>query len=166
MQNQSLYEFNRTVLAPGLRALEALGGPALSNAAFRILLAIARQEGGPHLSRYQVLTGGGKGPARGAWQFERAGGVHGVMYHPVSTHLARDLCTAHGLAWNERVIHPALEHDDALAAGFARLLLLTDPHAIPTEEAAAWQCYLRLWRPGKPHPNQWAANWREACQAC
>ena len=46
----------------------------------------------------------------------------------------------------------AIEGHDRLATAFARLLLWTDPHPIPTEERAAWDCYLRLWQPGKPCP--------------
>lgn len=56
----------------------------------------------------------------------------------------------------------AIEGHDRLATAFARLLLWTDPHPIPTEERAAWDCYLRLWRPGKPRPAEWPALWRLA----
>lgn len=47
-------------------------------------------------------------------------------------------------------VHPALEVDDVLAAGFARLLLWTDPHRLPAvgDVEGAWQLYLRTWRPG------------------
>ncbi|EHL97190.1 hypothetical protein HMPREF9946_04398 [Acetobacteraceae bacterium AT-5844] len=38
-----------------------------------------------------------------------------------------------------------------MAYGLARLLLLTDPYAVPETESGAWTCYMnRLWRPGAP----------------
>jgi hypothetical protein len=46
------------------------------------------------------------------------------------------------------------------------LLLWTDPQPMPTSQDAGWQCYLRNWRPGKPHPDQWPRNWASAEAAC
>ena len=47
-------------------------------------------------------------------------------------------------------VYSALHRDDILAAAFARLLLWTNPNALPAigQEEAAWQLYLREWRPG------------------
>ncbi|MCY1303002.1 hypothetical protein D9M70_526890 [compost metagenome] len=47
----------------------------------------------------------------------------------------------------------ALEHDDVLAAGFARLLLWSDPKPLPLagDEQGAFDLYLRTWRPGAYH---------------
>ena len=47
-------------------------------------------------------------------------------------------------------VYNALEHDDVLAMGFGRLLLWTDPKALPglNDVDGAWQLYLRTWRPG------------------
>ena len=157
--SQTPTQFHDTVISPGLDILRLLGGPSNTPAARRVLLAIARQEGGPQFARRQV-----DGPARGAWQFERGGGVHGVMYHPASTHLARDLVKHYGVIWDERMIHPALEHIDGLACGFARLLLWTDPMPFPVDAGAGWQAYLRSWRPGRPHPAAWPENWRIASE--
>ena len=55
-----------------------------------------------------------------------------------------------------------LEGHDLLAAPFARLLLWTDPHPLPSSEATAWGQYQAIWRPGKPHPRRWGACWRVA----
>ncbi|HYZ32740.1 MAG TPA: hypothetical protein VE684_10730 [Crenalkalicoccus sp.] len=56
---------------------------------------------------------------------------------------------------------------DELACDFARLLLLTDPQALPSpmpgEEETAWQCYKRNWRPRKPRREAWGPFWRLAC---
>jgi hypothetical protein len=64
-------------------------------------------------------------------------------------------------------IYSELERDDVLAAGFARLLLFSDPRPLPdvSQQYEAWDLYLRTWRPGKPHPHTWpelhtqAARW-------
>lgn len=68
------------------------------------------------------------------------------------------------LAWAVSLVHAALEHDDVLAAAFARLLLWTDPFRLPTKSDAAggWDLYLRTWRPGKPHPARWPARYAAA----
>ena len=51
--------------------------------AVHLLLAIGLQESGL-CERCQIIDGGGKGPARGLWQFERGGGVVGVLTHPLT----------------------------------------------------------------------------------
>lgn len=62
-----------------------------------------------------------------------------------------------------------MEYDDTLACIFARLLLWTDARALPAADAAsqqtAWNYYNRNWRPGKPHPAAWPANWKAALVA-
>jgi hypothetical protein len=121
-----------------------------------LLLAIALQESKAR-HRRQILIDGSPGPARGFWQFERAGGVVGVMTHP-ATH---DHCSAvlNVLCYpiDPMTTYVALEHNDVLAACFARLLLWTDPSRLPLVGQAeeSWAYYLRNWRPGKPHPETW-----------
>lgn len=114
-----------------------------------MLLAIGLQES-RFEHRAQILNGGGKGPARGFWQFERGGGVKGVLEHRASAKLAEQVCKARGIVADRSTVWEALERDDILACAFARLLLITDPSALPSEEDAesAWRYYLRNWRPG------------------
>lgn len=144
----------------------ALLPPALTSDNARVMmLAIGLQES-ELIHRYQVLSGGGRGPARGLAQFEDGGGVKGVMTHASSRDLARELCEARGTAWDRRTIWQRLEFDDVLAMGFARLLLLTDPAPLPGPDAhpdISWAYYERNWRPGKPHPRKWPGNWQAAC---
>ncbi len=123
-----------------------------------LLLAIGLQE-----SRMQYRRQIG-GPARGLWQFEQGGGVKGVLLHPTSAAKARTLCEHREVQPVAAAVYGRLEHDDVLAAGFARLLLLTDPLALPApgQEQTAWSYYLRNWRPGKPHPQTWPALYRQA----
>lgn len=126
------------------------------------VLAVQRQED-PQQRRAQVLDGGRKGPARGLWQFEQGGGVKGVLEHRATAQLARQVCVARGVEARPGAVWAALETDDVLAAAFARLLIYTDPFSLPTTQAAAWTMYAdRLWRPGKPHPEKWPANWTMA----
>lgn len=156
----------RDIIRPGLAHLHSLGGPAPTRDAERFLLAVSLQED-PAARRYQVLDGGRKGAASGLWQFEAGGGVRGVLHHPASKKLAARLCVTRGVcgACPDRV-WSALERDDVLATGFARLLLLTDQHPIPTAIRAAWECYAdRLWRPGKPHIETWPESWSAAYEA-
>src|SRR5699024_5570463 len=71
------------------------------------------------------------GPAHGLWQFERGGGVRGVLnYHTTRAH-ARSLCAKRHVSPTSLAVYEALPHDDVLAAGFARLYLWTDPRALP-----------------------------------
>jgi hypothetical protein len=135
-----------------------------------MLIAIGRQES-RFRHRDQVVAGkkpGDIGPATGFWQFERGGGVKGVMAHPASRGPAKLLALEAGLAFEADAIWRSLAgpEDDELACAFARLLLFTDPAPLPKpdqgQEEAAWQCYLRNWRPGKPHRKTWGAFWAEA----
>lgn len=139
-------------------------------AAYALLYAIGMQES-RFKHRDQVVPGkapGQVGPATGFWQFERGGGVAGVMQHHLSADIARKAVEAAGVPWEPGAVWNALAHPeyDRLAATFARLLLFTDarplPPATPEAEEEAWQYYLRNWRPGKPHRATWGEFWRKA----
>lgn len=117
-----------------------------------MMVAIGYQE-----SKFKVRRQYGNGPATGFWQFEQGGGVKGVCSHSASTELARQIVHARGCEFSPRAVWAQLETDDILAAVFARLLLLTDPKALPEVDAEgpAWAYYLRNWRPGRPRPEDW-----------
>lgn len=157
----TLHDFKLAFLLPGLERLAGLGGPRVTDDATRLLLAIALQESQARF-RYQFTNDGDPGPARGYWQFERGGGVHGVMQHKASRAHAIALCNAQQVQFNSHDIWRAIEGNDIVAAGFARLLLWTDPKPLPRDEDGAWACYLRCWRPGKPHPKAWPNYWAAA----
>lgn len=108
-----------------------------------------------------------RGPARGFWQFELGGGVRGVMAHPASRARAVQACQAAGIPATYDAAYAQLEHDDLLAARFARLLLLTDPQPLPKlgDEQGAWDYYIRNWRPGKPHRHTWGRLYAQALEA-
>lgn len=123
------------------------------------VLAIGLQE-----SRFQFRRQMGNGPAMSFWQMERGGGVRGVLSHATSKARAVTLCAERRVNPDEMSVWLALENDDVLAAGFARLLLLTDPRALPdvSDVVGAWNCYERNWRPGKPKIATWAGNHKQA----
>lgn len=132
-----------------------------SQAATVMLLATGLQE-----SRFQHRRQIG-GPARGYWQFERDGGVAGVLRHPASRVHAVRLCDDRGVQAVPEQVYQRLEFDDVLAAAFARLLLFTDPAPLPKlgECGKAWDYYLRTWRPGKPHRKTWDTLYAQSLEA-
>jgi hypothetical protein len=156
------------------KIIDTAVGPALALLPARMdtpgarvmLLAIGLQE-----SRFTHRQQIG-GPARGFWQFEKGtrasrGGVWGVFLHAASKGHLAPLCKARSVACDPDAIYPALEYDDVLAAGVARLLLWTDPKALPAigDADAGWALYLRTWRPGRPHPKTWPALYAQAMAA-
>lgn len=123
--------------------------------------AIAAQESG-----LKARAQAGGGPARGLWQFERGGGVTGVLTHPATKDLAASVCQQIGVEPEPQEVWVTLQTSDILAAVFARLLLWTDAGSMPTigSTQAGWDLYKRVWRPGKPRPADWPANY-DAAQA-
>jgi len=147
-------------------ALETIIRPALAELPTKMqgdraevmLLSIGLQES-RFIYRKQIA-----GPARGFWQFERAG-VQGVLSHPASDKIALELCAEYA-AKSAESVHILLESKDVLACQFARLLLFTDPRPLPAlgEVMDAWQYYIRNWRPGKPHRKSWGDCYAQAVQ--
>ena len=133
-----------------------------SREAIVVLTAIALEESALTYRRQQG------GPARGLWQFERPT-MQAVLRHPRVLALP-DL---------DRALEPVglvprmagakiaarIEQDDAAACILARLLLWTDPQPLVLDQEAAWETYLRVWRPGKPGPDRWPACWKLANEA-
>jgi hypothetical protein len=155
--------FLRDVIDEGLDTMEAFGGPPRTQSVRCFLLCIAMQESGPQLeARYQNSPSTTPGPARGWYQFEQGGGVTGVLNHASSRALAIKSCSFLNVLTEPAAVWRALEGHDVLATIFARLLIYTDPAPIPGTEDAAWDYYLRTWRPGKPHRDAWHTNWQFA----
>lgn len=132
-----------------------------STAANVLLLAIGLQE-----SRFEHRQQVG-GPARSFWQFEKGGGVAGVLTHPASAKHAHAVCILRGIAPTRESVYAAMLEDDLLGCAFARLLLYTDAAELPApgDARAGWDYYLRNWRPGKPHPDTWGRLYRQAMEA-
>ncbi|MDZ4252688.1 MAG: hypothetical protein U1A72_08980 [Sulfuritalea sp.] len=131
-----------------------------SNAALAMCVAIAMQE-----SRIQHRRQIG-GPAHGYWQFEQGGGVRGVLTHPKSQPGIRTVLEAldYDPASDPAACYAAIEHNDILAAAFARLLLYTLPDTLPARNApgVGWTQYQNAWRPGRPHRETFDAFFEQA----
>lgn len=154
----------RDMIEPAFRELPAR---MASDEARVMLLAIGLQESRfVHRVQMPLRPGMPPGPARGFWQFERGGGVAGVLTHPASRDVAAAVIDKRGIPNESRAVWTALAEDDVLAAIFARLLLFTDPAPLPAIGRAeqAWACYNRNWRPGKPHPQTWPALYDSATE--
>lgn len=138
----TISQIRRSAIEPALLLLPA---KMSSPQAECMLLAIGLQES--RLIHQRQI----KGPARGLWQFEQGGGTAGVLRHPLTAKLARDVCAARGVEPTPAAVQIALAGtDDVLDAAFARLLLWSDPGKLPGKDdtEGAWQLYLRTWRPG------------------
>jgi len=155
----TLEEVTSDALVP---AFAILPMPMDSPTARLMLLAIGLQE-----SEFLVRRQYGNGPARGFWQCEKGGGVKGVVTNKVTAAHCRNLSLARNVPFDVDHIYNALEFDDVLAAGVARLILFADPRPLPPmdDPVLTWACYLRNWRPGKPRPDEWPENHRKALGA-
>lgn len=145
---------SRYLVAHVLPTVSALLPPRMSTPkAWALVMAIGRQES--RLKHRRQLP---NGPARGWWQFE-TGGITGVLGHGESRDTARGIAETLGYTPSIAGLHLAVEHNDVLAMAFARLLLWTDGRKLPglDESDLGWRIYVATWRPGKPHPETWAA---------
>jgi hypothetical protein len=135
------------VIVPALALLD----PRMDSPEARLmLLAVGGQESG-WMERQQI-----GGPAQGLWQFER-NGVLGVMNASATGSYAYNVCQKLGVTWGSTSILGQLAQDDELACVFARLLLWSDPRALPEvgDMMGAFNYYERTWRPGKPSYTRW-----------
>lgn len=125
-----------------------------------LVIAIALQESGLQ-HREQI-----GGPARGYTQFEKGGGIKGVLTHPVSRPFADRVCRALDIPASADDVYEAITFNDVLCAAFSRLLLRTSPLDLPIigDVMSGWRIYVSCWRPGKPHPQTWAAHVQTAWQ--
>ena len=123
-----------------------------------MLIAIGLQE-----SRFEYRFQVG-GPAHGFWQFEYGGAWLGLVRHPATKVIARQLLL--DMAYGEPDIgdYKGIAHNDILSCCLARLLLYTLPAPLPQRDDVdeGWRQYIEGWRPGKPHPETWAGFYAQA----
>lgn len=149
--------FLELALAPALRLLPVnMGSPS----AAAMVLAICLQES-RLINRRQI-----GGPARGYPQFERSGGVRGVLTHAASKSAAAWVCRTLDYPADADAVYVAIEHNDVLACAFARLLLWTLPRSLPGSDDPdeGWNQYIAAWRPGQPHRPSWNELFEQAWQ--
>lgn len=150
--------FYAAVVKPALVLLAELPEIKLpaSDKAAALITAIAGQEGAWKFRR-QI-----GGPARGFWQFEKMGGA--IELFQKTPKQLKALCDYLDIPFVLPDVFEAMAWNDTLACAMARLLLWQDPHALPEVGAkvAAWDYYIRNWRPGAPHPDAWGLNYDTA----
>ena len=151
--------FLKNALIPALALLPA---DQDSPAARAMVIAVCLQES--RLTHRRQIGG----PARGYAQFEQGGGVHGVLTHPVVGPMIKAVLTALDYDPDSETIEfdcwTAIEHNDILAAAFARLLLYTLPDPLPVQSnpEGGWGQYVSAWRPGAPKPLTWPELYAQA----
>lgn len=136
----------------------------------RVLLYSTSRQENPSRSPRQLIKKDGRlqpvGPAAGDYQFERGGGIAGVLNFRTTSALAVTACKARGVSPTVDAVFAAIQVDPVLAAAFARLLYYTDRFALPKvgDEQGAWALYLRTWRPGAytRQPVELRAKWRKS----
>lgn len=141
--------------------------PKLDSAKARVMLAAIGLQESRFEHRRQLVGSPPRpvGPAKSYWQGEQGGGmVQGVRVHKATRDMAAEVYRARGVQADNLAIWNAIEYDDVLAAALARLLLYSDPYALPEvgDAEGAWKLYLRTWRPGKPHRGTWDALYAQA----
>lgn len=160
----TLSEIRRSAIEPALLLLPA----RMTSPQAEVQLLATHLQEAPSREQCQLPVRPGKcGPARGIFQFERGGGVAGVLRHPASRPYVLTVCAALGVTPTLDGIFDALPTQcDVLDAALARLLYWTDPFSLPKlgDEQAAWDLYLRTWRPGKPHRQTWPALYAKALE--
>ena len=139
---------------PGLALLP---GYMVSDQARVALMAIAGQE-----SNWAARTQGNDGPARGYWQFEPAG-VAGVSNDTRTGPLLAATLSTLDLVGSSP--YTVIQYNDPLACVVARLLLWSDPAALPAigDANGCFDYYVRNWKPGKPDQTRWGPAYATAC---
>ena len=152
-------DYIANIVIPGSYCL--LPMPMNTREASAMLLAIGLQE-----SRFEYRRQI-KGPARSFWQAESGGGFRGILSHPETRTIAREVLSITAYGEPDESDFQAIEDNDILACCGARLLLWTHPKPLPThdEHDYAWQYYFETWRPGRPHRETWDELFRRAWEA-
>lgn len=153
--------FYNRIVNPALQYMAA--SPLLGirdTAAARVLvMTIAGQES---YWAHRIQIGG---PAHGFWQFEKMGGVAEVLQKCPKQMAV--VCATVECRTTVDEVYTVMAGNDLLAACMARLLLWQDPAPLPAvgDKDAAWDYYIRNWRPGMPHPETWSARYDQALTA-
>lgn len=156
MTPQRLYQ---TAIRPALDELAQLGIPSSPQAA-RFLLAIALQESGlKHRRQVTGSSGLENGPAVSFLQGEITGGLIDMLSRPATSKYMKAICEAYNVTPTPAGLWEAIRYQDIVAFAAGRLLVYTLPSKLATTPQEGWLQYLSAWRPGKPKPDTWPANW-------
>lgn len=102
--------------------------------------------------------------ARGFWQSEKNGHVLGVLTNGATSNAIHQVLARLEIPTSFDLVFEAVAWCDPLAYCIARLALLLDPAPLPAigDATAAWDCYIRVWRPGVPRPSSWPERYGAA----
>ncbi len=165
--------FFKTIVEPTLQWMDKSPAVSIPNRDSARVLVMAtagqesrwedrRQNGITHL--YPQTVG-----ARSFWQFESTyGGPVAINDVLVSTpRQIAAVCASLNIPVDERSLYEACAWNDTLACAMARLLLWQDPAPLPAvgDKEAAWQYYVRNWKPGAPHRHTWDAIYDQSVAA-
>jgi len=159
-------QFLHDILNPGIAWCKSVPGwnVPFDDRARVLLTAIPGQESN-WLDRLQK----GHGPAHSLYQFERLGGIQGVLTHPATVVLAKKACAALGVLADSIHVWGIMTTPigDSLSVAFTRLLLWSDARPLPQvgDEEASWDYYFDNWRPGKPSRERWKIIYPQAVAA-
>lgn len=159
-----LNRFLNVAIRPALQELEK-DGIRSSKEAERFMLAIALQESRVKYRKQIGQQGMPTGPANSYWQFERGGGVKGVLNHASTKNRIAKILALYDINNSEQDVWEAMRYHDIVAACMARLLIFTLPNKLPTTAQQGWDQYISAWRPGKPHRATWDGFWNQAGEA-
>lgn len=126
-----------------------------------MLCAIPGQESG-----WQNIQQADGGIARGFYQ-QQQNDLGDILANPATDAKARIVCLKLGISPTAEAVYAALLGNTQLQVAFARLNLWADPNPLPAvgDLDAAWECYNRCWRPGKPSAGRWADAYPAALAA-
>jgi hypothetical protein len=158
--------FLHETLAPSLTFCEGLPGWSIPSdeRATLWMLATAGQE-----TEWQNIAQAGSGNfdrGMGPWQMQR-NTCSDILNNSASRAMAILLCTQLYINPIASTVYTHLLKDTRLSAGFSRLDLRCDPHALPVsgDEEAGWETYLFVQRPGAPSRSRWAVVYPQALAA-
>jgi len=155
--------FLANTVDPGLSWMQSVLGakPPASDAARLALTAFAGQE-----TYWRDIDQIGGGDGRGPWQAGRV--IIADLLHNLDTAMLMHKCCASlGIAVSVEPIYAAIIGNPKLSVALARLSLWADPFPIPAigDQAGLWKCYLRVWRPGAPRPDDWPDVYQQSLEA-
>ena len=106
------------------------------------------------------------GIARGFYQ-QQQNNLDDILSNRATDAKAIMVCTTLGVQPTAAAVYAALLGNTKLQVAFARLGLWADPEPLPAvgDELAAWDTYLRCWRPGAPARARWAEVYPQALAA-
>jgi len=155
-------EFYKLVLVPDLSWFHQIVPSILETEQERVMLtAIPGQE-----SNWENVQQANGGIARGFYQ-QQQNNLDDILNNRATDAKTIIVCARLGIQPTAAAVYAALLGATKLQVAFARLNLWCDPEPLPAvgDESAAWDTYIRCWRPGAPSRARWAEVYPQALAA-